>query len=226
MSTLGPLLCAALACACDGGSDPEATDAGRPDAGRPDAGPVPPSMDAGGPSLFADIQYGIDCTETGGCVAQPDRDICGIHLGEACAEVEGETVISCTVTQTGDVRSLTFSASQGLGYAISIREAEIPVAGGSAEGAACAARVIDGPNTFQGACGSAPPSESQPCQISDVRWYDDAGNPTVEGRIFCQNLPNQANPAVQLALHAKGSDSMATMTPGSFRLANCDGLEL
>jgi len=177
-------------------------------------------------ALFADIQYGTDCDETRGCTPEPNRDICGINGGDPCAEVGGTAVLSCTVTEADGVRTLTFSASQGTGFSMSVRQAQIPVGGGSAGGGGCTVRVVDGANTFQGACGSATPSEAQPCQISNVRWYDDAGNPTVEGNIFCQSLQNQANPSVRIEVHAKGSDATSVMSPGSFRLANCDGLDL
>lgn len=178
-------------------------------------------------ALFADIQYGTDCEETRGCTPAPNRDICGIANGDPCPEVGGTANLSCIVSEVeGSTRTLSFSASQGGGFSISVRQAIIPFAGGSAGGGSCVVNVVDGPNTHTGACGSGTPTEAQPCQISNVTFCDDLGNPTVRGNIFCQHLENQANPLQRLEVHAKGSDAMAVTSPGTFRLANCDGLNI
>lgn len=179
-------------------------------------------------ALFADIQYGTECDVTRGCEAQPNRDICGIDMGDPCAEVGGQATLNCTVTESADMttRTLTFGASQNTDFSIAVRQALFPYGGGFAGGASCIVEVHDGPNTYVGACGSGSPTEAQPCQISNVRFYDDVGNPTVQGEIFCQMLSNRTNPMLEIELHAKGSDAMAVMSPGTFRLANCSGLRI
>lgn len=177
-------------------------------------------------ALFADIQYGTDCDVTRGCTPAPNRDICGINRGDPCPGVEGAANLSCNIEDEGTTRILTFSATQGSDFSLAVRQAVIPSAGGSAGGGSCTVTLRDGPNTHVGTCGSGTPTEAQPCQISDVRFYDDVGNPTVEGNIFCQGITNQVNPLLELELHAKGSDSMAVNSPGTFRIANCDGLTL
>lgn len=178
-------------------------------------------------ALFADIQYATDCEETRGCTPAPNRDICGINDGDPCPEVGGTAQLSCVVSESeGSTRTLSFSASQGSDFSIRVQLAAIPFAGGSAGGGSCSVTIVDGPNTHVGACGSGTPTEAQPCQISNVQFCDDLGNPTVRGNIYCQHLPNRANPLQRLEVHAKGSDATAVMSPGSFRLANCDGLEL
>ncbi|MCB9593829.1 MAG: hypothetical protein H6719_13935 [Sandaracinaceae bacterium] len=176
-------------------------------------------------ALFADIQYGTDCDESRGCTPAPNRDVCGINNGDPCPEVGGTANLSCIINEVeGSTRTLTFSASQGGDFRISVRQAIVPFSGGSAGGGSCTVTVTDGPNTFVGACGSGTPTPMQPCQISNVQFCDDLGNPTVRGNIFCQHLANQANPLQLIEVHAKGSGGMAIMSPGSFRLANCDGL--
>jgi len=177
-------------------------------------------------ALFADIQYGTECDVTRGCEPAPNRDICGINQSDPCAEVGGQATLSCSVVETADTRMVTFSASQGGPFSLSVMQMIVPLAGGSAGGGSCNVRVVDGANTYTGVCGSSTPTALQPCQISNVRFYDDMGNPTLEGDIFCQMLPNRTSPLLQLELHAKGSDAMATVSPGSFRLANCDGLNV
>lgn len=176
-------------------------------------------------ALFADIQYGTDCEETRGCTPAPNRDICGINNGDPCPEVGGTANLSCIVSEVeGSTRTVSFSASQGGGFSIRVSQAIVPFGGGSAGGGSCNVTVVDGPNTHEGACGSGTPTETQPCQISNVQFCDDLGNPTVRGNIYCQHLANRANPLQRLEVHAKGSDATAVMSPGVFRLANCDGL--
>ncbi|MBN4049528.1 hypothetical protein JYT86_00560 [bacterium AH-315-N03] len=199
--------------------------AGSPDCLGFDAG-LDGGGDAGPPALFADIQYGIECDATGGCEPAPNRDICGIDQNDPCPEVGGMATLSCTVAEAGASRTVTFSASQNMGFSISVTEMIVPIAGGSAGGGSCSVRVVDGANTYVGVCGSGTPTSAQPCQITGVRFYDDVGNPTVEGDIFCLMLENSSNPLLEIELHAKGSDAMAVVSPGTFRIANCDGLVL
>ncbi|MBX3269611.1 MAG: hypothetical protein KF729_05090 [Sandaracinaceae bacterium] len=178
-------------------------------------------------ALFADIQYGTSCENTRGCTPAPNRDICGINNSDPCDATGTPATLSCTVAEVeGSTRTVSFSAMQGGGFSISVRQAIIPFGGGSAGGGSCTVTITDGPNTHVGACGSSTPSEAQPCQISNVEFCDDAGNPTVRGNLRCQFLRNQANPTLELELHARGSDVMALNSPGTFRLANCSGLEL
>ena len=177
-------------------------------------------------ALFADIQYGTDCVVTRGCMSQPNRDICGISGGEPCGGVEGTATLSCAVSEDGASRRLTFSATQNSGFGISVRQAIVPTGGGGAGGGGCTVTITEGVNRYVGRCGSAAPTATQPCQITDVRFYDDMGNATLEGSIRCEGLENQANPAQAIEVHAKGSSAMAVSSPGSFRIANCSGLEL
>lgn len=183
--------------------------------GDPDAG-----------KLFADIQYATRCPRSNHCTGPEDRDICGINGGTPCVEVEGTATVSCNVTESGDNRSINFSASQGGDYQISVRNATVAASGGFATGTNCSVVVVDGVNRYEGRCGPAEPGEAQPCQISGVRFYDDMGNPTLEGAIECRDLPNQANPDLLTDVTSVGSGPAAAAEPGAFRLANCLGLQI
>jgi len=182
--------------------------------GDPDAG-----------KLFADIQYATRCENTLGCEGLQERDICGITQGDPCIEGAETVRASCAVSEGDGTRTLEFSASQG-DFSIAVSGATFASSGGSASGAGCTVTVVDGPNTYRGECGSSEPSEEQPCRISSVMFYDDEGNPTVEGGIFCQFLKNRANPMLEIEVTALGSGPTPAMTPARFRLANCDGLTL
>ncbi|HJL20010.1 MAG TPA: hypothetical protein RMH99_30375 [Sandaracinaceae bacterium LLY-WYZ-13_1] len=183
--------------------------------GDPDAG-----------KLFVDIQYATRCDETLGCGGTEERDICGINQGDPCIEGTPEVLASCSVSESESNRTVSFSAQQGADFSIAVSGAIFPFAGGSASGGSCTVTVVDGPNTYSGACGSSEPSEAQPCQISSVMFYDDMGNPTVEGSILCKNLSNRANPDLQIEVSTLGSGPDAANTPAGFRLANCTGLEV
>jgi hypothetical protein len=177
-------------------------------------------------ALFADVQYATRCDMTRGCDRAQDRDVCGFNQSDPCPGIEAEATLSCSVSQTDTNRTISFSARQGGNFAISVENLIVPRAGGSAMGGSCRVTVIEGANTYVGGCGGSDPSTAQPCRISGVTFYDDEGNPTFEGDIFCQFLENRANPALEIEVTAKGSGPASAAQPGSFRFANCSGLRI
>ncbi len=175
-------------------------------------------------ALYADIQYATRCEMTLGCSGVVDHDICGFNRSDPCVEGAPEPSLSCSATEADGTRSLRFSASQGSGFSISVSGLVVPTNGGSAMGSSCRVTVLEGANTYQGSCGGSPPSEAQPCQISDVVFIDDEGNPTFEARVFCQFLQNQASPSLEIEVTAVGAGPTPASTPARFRFANCSGL--
>ncbi|MGE0789145.1 MAG: hypothetical protein AB7S26_25960 [Sandaracinaceae bacterium] len=183
--------------------------------------------DGGNPDVFADMRYAVRCNETRGCPGESQRDICGFNMGDPCVEL-GDVPsfqITCDVEETSDNRTITFVAL-GLGFSLRITSLVVPFAGGPGGGPNCRVRVQEGANLYEGACGSSAPSEAQPCQIPNVSFRDDMGNPTLEGSVRCEYLPNTAMPANHVELSTNGSGPMAQMTPAGFRLANCAGLHV
>jgi hypothetical protein len=177
-------------------------------------------------ALFADIQYATRCEETRHCGGPVDRDICGFNQSDPCDEDAPEAQVSCNVQQEETGRTLSFSATQGSGFSIRVDQAVFLGNSSVASGPSCRVTVVEGANRYVGTCGGATPSESQPCQITDVRFEDDMGNPTVQGRIFCQHLPSQASPTLKAEVTAMGDGPTPASTPGRFRLANCSGLSI
>lgn len=181
-----------------------------------------------GGALFADIQYATDCQATGGCVAAR-RDVCGIDQGDACDGVGGTPRLTCSVVEASDesTRMLSFSATQGSDFSLQITQAVFGFAGGAAGGASCTVTVVDGANTFTGACGSAPPSDVQPCRLDGVMFADDMdGIPTITGDLFCEGLPQRGNPSLTIEVHRSGFTADDAAAPARFRFQNCDGLNL
>lgn len=177
-------------------------------------------------ALFADIQYATRCDLVGGCAGRVDHDICGFNGGDACEGVTGTAVISCSVTETDTTRTISFSATQGSDFNISINRLTVPIGGGSSTGGDCSVTVREGANTYAGGCGGSTPSEAQPCQVTNVNFMDEMGNPEFEGNVFCQNLRNRATPGLQIEVTAIGAGPTPASSPARFRIANCDGLTL
>ncbi len=177
-------------------------------------------------ALFADIQYSTRCDNGGGCPGRADHDICGFNNSDPCESVPGTPVISCSVVETETTRTISFTARQGSGFSIGIANLQVPITGGSSTGGACRVTVSEGANSYRGGCGGSPPSEAQPCQITDVTFSDDMGNAELEGKIFCQELANVAQPSLSIEVTAIGAGPMSASSPGRFRISNCDGLTL
>lgn len=180
--------------------------------------------DEGEAAVFADIRYSTRCDETGGCDDE-QRDICGFNMGDVCPELLDQTppLVTCSVNETDTTRTVSFRAV-GNGFSLGVRGLQVPFDGGPGGGPNCTVLVGDGPNDYEGQCGSSEPSEAQPCQISSVTFRDDMGNPTLEGSVLCRHMPNEANISLKLELSSYGSGPVAEMTPAAFRLANCTGL--
>lgn len=181
-----------------------------------------------GGSLFADIQYATDCQDTGGCTAAR-RDVCGIDQGDACEGVPGVASLTCSVVEASDgsTRLLNLSATQGSDFSLRIGQALFDIGGGAARGASCTVTVVDGANTFTGACGSAAPNDTQPCQLDNVVFEEDVeGIPTITGHLFCIGLQHSSNPSLSIEFHQTGFAAADAIAPGTFRIQNCDGLNL
>jgi len=175
-------------------------------------------------ALFAEIQYATRCEMTRGCPGVVDHDICGFNRSDPCEEGMVEATLGCEATERDGTRSLTFSARQGSNVSLSVSGLVVPTNGGSAMGSSCRVTVREGANTYSGSCGGSAPSEAQPCQINEVEFFDDMGNPTFEARLFCQFLENQASPALAIEVTAVGAGPMPASTPARIRFANCTGL--
>ena len=175
--------------------------------------------------LFAAIQYATRCEATLGCAGPVNHDICGFDGAEPCEEGEPSVSMSCTTVEGDATRLISFSAQQGEGYSIAVTNLAVSVSGGSpTPGGSCRVTVQEGASTYSGSCGGDAPSEAQPCQISNVEFYDDRGNPTVSARISCRFLASEASPDLEIEVTDLGAGPGAAGTAGRIRIANCPGL--
>jgi hypothetical protein len=177
-------------------------------------------------ALYVNIGYATRCDiSPAGCAGATSRTICGFSGGDPCEAGRPTVNASCNVIENEPTtRSVSFSAVQGGGFSIRISNLVVPYTGGSSMGGACRVQVVEGANTYEGACGGSVPSEEQPCQITSVNFIDDNGNATVEGRVFCQHLKHKANPTLEIEVTQNGTGSDAASRPAFFQIANCEGL--
>ena len=78
----------------------------------------------------------------------------------------------------------------------------------------CSVRVVEGANTYEGACGSGDPSEDRPCQVS-LRIEKDV----LRGSIYCANIASDASSAITRHVVAPISTE-----PATFEIYGCSGI--
>lgn len=150
------------------------------------------------------------------CSPPPARSITGEN-------VAGNTV-SCVVNETDDARTVTVTAGGLAGserYQVQVTAARVPRGGGFAAGGTCRVLVTEGSNRYSAACGSAPPSTEQPCQVEIDFDYDDVVmTPTANVRVLCDHMPNEVSAEVLRGLGAP----TASATPAELVFYHCTGL--
>lgn len=171
--------------------------------------------DNGPAGVYMDIQWTIRCIAMGGCTSYPTRDVLGF-------DGDNGTRLTCSVTESAANRTLTFSATAA-GYGLSLRNATFARAGGTPAGTDCQVRVIDD-NTYTGACGGLPPTETQPCQVNNVMFTRDAeGRSLITGNIYCQNISPEAAPSIDREVTGPGTAVADRTRPLLFNIYDCPG---
>ena len=174
------------------------------------------SCTSSGPAgVYADIRWQIRCDVMNGCSSYPARDVNGFSGDNGVR-------VTCTTIESAANRVLSFSVS-GSGYSLRLAGASFARNGGSPMGSGCLVTVQED-NVYEGACGASPPSDAQPCRVSDVMFTRDAdGRSLITGGIFCQGLSPSAAPGIDRELTASGTSAEATMSPLEFNLYDCNG---
>lgn len=174
------------------------------------------SCSSSGPAgLYADIQWRVRCEETGGCSGYRDRDVLGFNR-------ENGLTLACSVIESDTTRTLSFSAYTG-SFGLELTNATFPRAGGTPQAGGCSVTVQDG-NRFQGNCGASPPSDTQPCQVNNVRFERDVdGRALITGNMYCENISPSAAGDLDREVTAPGDDPAAATMPFQFSLYDCSG---
>ena len=162
--------------------------------------------------LFMDIRYQVRCIE---CEPRaPDDPVRDIQLldGE-----QGYTVACNANTVDGD-RVLTFSTSfsnpdrESENFAISVKQVNIDK---SNPGSACAVRVEEGSNTYEGDCTKDDPTADAPCSVA----FEQDGD-VIKGSVLCEDIPNRNMAMTKRHLVEPGT----TDQPARFELHGCTGI--
>lgn len=163
------------------------------------------------PPIYLDANYQVRCLDceprTGD---DPERDI-------ALLDGEDDFKITCDVKRISGKRSMTLVVShnserESSRYGFRITRANIDDVDQPGE---CKIRVTEGANVYEGACTGGEPSTEQPCTVEFDRKAE-----IVEGRVYCDKIPNQAN----LASFRYFLDPGSNDDPMKFEVHNCTGL--
>jgi hypothetical protein len=162
------------------------------------------------PPIYFDANYQVRCLDCQPRTAdEPERDI-------ALLDGEFDWRISCAVSRIAGEDSLTLTATHetertSQRYGVRITRAIL----GDDQSSECRVRIIEGANTYEGACTSGEPTEELPCQVE----FEREGG-IIEGRVYCNRIRNEANLASYRYLVDPGSSDRAAR----IEVHNCSGL--
>jgi hypothetical protein len=165
------------------------------------------------PTVYVDLAYQVRCLD-----CQPRSADDPQH---AIKVVDGEDgySLACNVKKVSGARRVTFSVSH-LDVTQSSTDHAFKVSLGNIDAddtsLPCDVNIVEGANTYEGACTSDPPSDQTgPCQ---AKFSVKDG--VISGGLYCNNIPNQANLTTTRYIVSPGS-----MTdPAAFKLYGCTGL--
>lgn len=190
-------------------------------------------QEAGG-KLLADIAYQLTCVGTPGAACAPamvtgqNFDYVvedGAEVTNAMGTVIGTVEASC-VAQGVASGVLEFTVRSELaGSYIGVTGLRLDETTGAFVGGPCRVTAFDGISIYGGStggiCSASAPAAGNPCQVtaSSIDRNADDG-PSVEFRLNCAGLPNQAEPTSQVSVR----DAQSSANPAIIRFANCRGL--
>lgn len=179
------------------------------------------------PRLYATISWKMRCPDAPdfmppascamGCTEGMDRLIDNFAG-------EGGTSVSCSITETASSRILNLRIGNSAGQSVTLQNVEIPTAGGSALRGTVR---LHEDNDYTGLAGGAAPSNSQPCQVSNVTFFreEGSGDPTLRGYILCDTMRADADMRICRGLSGPGGSATAS-DPAEFTVFGCPGLVL
>ena len=180
-------------------------------------------------ALAADARFQLACpidpAETGCGSALPPVDILGFD-GDVAED--GRTInVSCNATSTDAGNIVSFSIGYGASPLLSVSGLVIPSSGsGNVSGNSCRVTATQADNryggTTLGTCGSAIPSEAQPCQFGAFTFDPDGESGTeLTTTLVCRNLRAETAPdSLVRDITLPDSRSEAAV----IKLINCEGL--
>lgn len=170
----------------------------------------------GSDPAFGDVAWQVRCPDGfAGCPSDgPAHNVRGFQDDEGI-------FIGCSVDKLeGDRRIFSFEARDGMAR---IRGSNITFTGDGGPVEMCTLRVEEDSVTYQAQssqCGSASPSEAQPCQIRNLAIDKNADpRPSITGEILCRGITAPANPS----MFQRDITGTTRGTAATFEFDGCDG---
>jgi len=165
------------------------------------------------PTVYVDLAYQIRCLDCN--PRAPDDDPREIKA------VDGEDGyrLTCDVKKVGGSRRVNFAIEQTAndastdGHAFRVELANLD---GEDTTLQCSVHVLEGVQSYAGACSSdAPPDSGGPCQAN---FRLEKG--VIKGGVYCDNIPVEAAPEITRYIVAPGTRD----SPAQIQIYGCHGL--
>jgi hypothetical protein len=166
----------------------------------------------GTPTVYMALSYQVRCQN-----CQPRAPDDAAHQIKN-VNTELGLKLECTVRDIQSVRRVNFSATHNStdsndNFAITLENGRL---GDDESDGPCDLRVVEGNNTYEGACGTDDPSSDHPCQ---AHFREENG--IIRGDLQCQNIPNMSNLTSQRYVYEPGTTDAL-----KFEIYGCGGLGL
>jgi len=162
------------------------------------------------PTVYVGMSYQVRCID-----CQP-RALDDTARNVKTVDEENGHQTACRVDSSSGTKRVTFSvehdsSDESKNYSVQISNGN--VTGDESDGP-CQVTVVEGANTYQGACGTDEPTADRPCQVS---FNVDKG--VLKGNLYCADITNEATANVTRYI-------VAPLTRGaaSFEVYGCPGL--
>ena len=161
------------------------------------------------PVVYVGMSYQVRCLD---CQPRAQDDAA---RNIKAVDDEAGYKLSCAVDSMTGTKRVTVdivheSANSEQSYSLSVSNASLA----EESDGPCSVRVVEGANTYQGACGSAEPNEDRPCQVSfEVK------RGVLKGSLYCKEIASDASSSLTRYLVAP-----ITRDPATFEIYGCSGL--
>jgi hypothetical protein len=153
------------------------------------------------PTVYVGMSYQVRCVD-----CQP-RALDDAARSVKAVDAEAGFKLSCKADSTGGTKRVSFSivhdsATSEQSYTLS--ESDGP----------CSVRVVEGANTYEGACGTDDPTEDRPCKVG----FEVKGG-VINGSLYCAKIASDASSSI-----ARYVTTPLTRDPAKFEIYGCEGL--
>ncbi|NOY92402.1 MAG: hypothetical protein GXP55_14505 [Deltaproteobacteria bacterium] len=183
----------------------------------------------GNGTVFADAIWQVRCPPgLAGCSSPGDaHNVFGFDSEENDITSGGQPGLvrtTCTIDPIGDGDVAIAFSVQIAGATLAVRNAVVTDGGGAIQGTACQVTITDDSVTYVGRCGGSAPSDTQPCQLSNITMDPRADDgPTLQTSLLCTRITSPSDPTIFIRNVERGVGSPRG-TPAPVRLIHCPGI--